>query len=378
MTFHSKALIAMSGGVDSSAAAYLAQQQGFDCIGCTMLLCQSLEDIADAQAVAGRLGMPFHTFDARLPFRTQVQEPFVQSYENGDTPNPCILCNRQLKFGYLLERAMELGCSHIVTGHYARIRQDENTGRWLLLKAADPAKDQSYFLATLTQEQLSHIFFPLGELTKEQARALATEQKFTNARKRDSQDICFIPDGDYPAFLEQFTGKQYPSGDFLDQQGNVVGKHKGAVCYTLGQRKGLGLAMGEPVYVCGKDMDANTVTVGSNEALFHRSLLASDWSWFLMEELTQPLRCMAKARSRMNEQPAVVYPGENGTVRVVFDEPQRALTPGQTVVLYDGDTVIGGGCIRKIRIGKDSKHIRAPWIRKLMFMRIRQVNTLAA
>ena len=343
-----KALIAMSGGVDSSAAAYLAQQEGFECIGGTMLLCQSEEDISDAEAVAQRLGIPFYTFDAKLPFRSMVQEAFVQSYEAGETPNPCILCNRKLKFGYLLDRALELGCSHIVTGHYARVRRDEATGRWLLLKAADNAKDQSYFLSTLIQDQLSHIFFPLGELTKEQARSLAVQQQFINARKRDSQDICFIPDGDYSAFLERFTGKQYPKGDFLDLNGNIVGQHRGAVCYTLGQRKGLGLAMGQPVYVCDKDMRANTVTVGPNESLFHKTLLASDWSWFPFEKLAQPLRCMAKARSRMIEQPATAYPEEDGTVRVVFDEPQRALTPGQTVVLYDGEKVIGGGCIHAV------------------------------
>lgn len=348
MVSNPKALIAMSGGVDSSAAAFLAMKAGFDCIGGTMIMCQSAEDIADAQTVAQKLGIAFYTFDARLPFRNQVQDPFVQSYENGDTPNPCILCNRRLKFGYLLDRAVELGCSYIITGHYARVRQDNKTGRWLLLKAADNSKDQSYFLANLTQAQLSHIFFPLGELTKDQARQLAAEQQFVNARKRDSQDICFIPDGDYPAFLERYTGAKYATGDFLDLDGNVVGKHRGAVCYTLGQRKGLGIAMGQPVYVCKKDMAANTVTVGPNESLFHRTLLANDWSWFPFEKLTQPLHCMAKARSRMVEQPATAYPEENGTVRVVFDEPQRALTPGQTVVLYEGENVIGGGCIREV------------------------------
>ena len=345
MSHKPKALIAMSGGVDSSAAALLTLQQGYDCLGGTMLLCQSPEDLADAAAVAQRLEIPFYTFDAREPFRCLVQEPFVRSYEAGDTPNPCILCNRHIKFAFLLERARELGCSHIVTGHYARVSFDAATGRWLLRKAADSAKDQSYFLSTLTQEQLSHILFPLGELTKEQARQLALEQQFVNARKRDSQDICFIPDGDYPRFLKAFTGTSYPEGDFLDLKGKPVGRHRGAVCYTLGQRKGLGIALGQPVYVCDKDMAANTVTVGPNEALYHRTLVASDFSWFPFPALTEPMRVLAKTRSRQTEQPATAYPEENGTVRVVFDHPQRAITPGQTVTLYEGDTVLGGGTI---------------------------------
>ena len=348
MVSNSTALVAMSGGVDSSVAAFLAMQKGFSCIGGTMLLCQKPQEVADARAVAQALGIPFHTFDAAGLFREKVQQAFADSYEAGLTPNPCIECNRHIKFGYLLDRALELGCSHIVTGHYSTVRQDPSTGRWLLGKALDESKDQSYFLATLTQKQLAHILFPLGELSKEQARLLAQEQGFINARKRDSQDICFIPDGDYPSFLERFTGKQYPAGDFLDLQGNVVGKHRGAIRYTLGQRKGLGIALGAPVYVCAKDMAANTVTVGPNEALYHRELLADRWSWFPFEVLTGPIRVKAKARSRMTEQPATAYPPEGGVVRVVFDEPQRAITPGQTVVLYDGNTVVGGGRITQV------------------------------
>ena len=343
-----KALVAMSGGVDSSVAASLAMEQGFACIGSTMLLCQKPQEVADAQAVAQALGIPFHTFDAALLFRDKVQQAFADSYEAGLTPNPCIECNRHIKFGYLLDRALELGCSKIVTGHYATVRQDPDSGRWLLGKAVDESKDQSYFLATLTQEQLKHILFPLGELSKEQARALAESQGFVNARKRDSQDICFIPDGDYPSFLERFTGKQYPAGDFLNEEGQVVGQHRGAVRYTLGQRKGLGIALGQPVYVCNKDMEANTVTVGPEKLLFHTQLLADQWSWFPFENLTEPIRVKAKARSRMTEQPATASPEENGTVRGVFDEPQRAITPGQTIVLYEGNTVIGGGKIIQI------------------------------
>ena len=348
-----RALVAMSGGVDSSVAAYLTLQDGFQCIGGTMRLfdkesaCDLSVDARDAKEVADRLGFPFFMFDFREEFRQQVMDDFVRCYESGLTPNPCIVCNRRLKFDRLLRQAQELGCDYIVTGHYAKIRQDQNTGRFLLTKAVDKAKDQSYFLYSLTQEQLGHTRFPLGGLTKEQARAIALEQGLINARKRDSQDICFIPDGDYYRFLCSYADRNYAAGDFWDQHGNVIGTHKGAAAYTIGQRKGLGLAMGAPVYVTGKDMQRNTVTVGPNEALFHRSLLADSCNWIAFPELTEPIRVKAKARSRMIEQPATVYPGENGQIRVEFDEPQRAITPGQAVVLYDGDTVIGGATIVK-------------------------------
>jgi tRNA-specific 2-thiouridylase len=342
-----KALIGMSGGVDSSVAVHLMMRAGFDCIGGTMLLHDSTPDAAqDAEAVAARLGIPFYVFDLSERFRKAVMDDFVGCYERGLTPNPCIVCNRYLKFGAFLDIAREMGCDCVVTGHYAKI--EEENGRFLLKKAADEAKDQTYFLYTLTQEQLAHTRFPLGELTKAEARAIAEEQGFINAKKRDSQDICFVPDGDYMAFMERYTGKTYENGNYLDLSGKVVGRHKGAVAYTLGQRKGLGLAMGAPVYVCGKDMAANTVTVGPNEALFHASLRAADWNWIAIEGLKEPIRVMAKARSRMIEQPATVYPEEGGFARVEFDEPQRAITPGQAVVLYDGDTVVGGGTITAV------------------------------
>lgn len=345
-----KALIAMSGGVDSSVAAYLADRAGYSCIGATMQLHpgDASQQIADALSVAKRLNIPFYSWDFRNEFRQYVMDSFVHSYETGLTPNPCVVCNRHLKFGRLMDKATELGCDYVVTGHYARIKQDAAIGRWVLQKAVDETKDQSYFLYSLTQAQLSRILFPLGELTKAEAREIATEQGFLTAKKKDSQDICFIPDGDYLAFMTQYTGKVYPTGDFLNQAGNVVGQHKGAVGYTLGQRKGLGLAMGEPVYVCGKDMERNTVTVGPNDALMHRALLANDWFWHAIPELTAPIRVFAKARSRMTEQPATVYPEENGFARVVFDHPQRAITPGQAVVLYDGDIVVGGGTITEV------------------------------
>ena len=357
---HRKALIAMSGGVDSSVAAYLTQQAGLDCIGATMRLydnamiaaedstCCSLEDVEDARSVAYKLGMPFHVLNAKAEFEDKVIRPFIHCYECGATPNPCIECNRHLKFHHLLQKAQLLGCDCIVTGHYARIRYDEALGRYLLLKALDPGKDQSYVLYCLTQEQLSHTRFPLGELTKAQARQIAQDHGFLNARKRDSQDICFVPDGDYVAFLERHTGKRYAPGSYLDQTGKVVGTHRGAVAYTLGQRKGLGVALGEPMYVCGKDMDANTVTLGRNADLYSSGLIAENMNWLPFPELTAPLAVTAKIRHSQYEQPAMVYPMENGSVRVVFGTPQRAVTPGQAVVLYDGDMVVGGGTIIKV------------------------------
>ena len=272
-----KALIGMSGGVDSSVAAWLMLREGFECVGATMRLydgnqddstCCGLDDVEDARMVAHRLGIRHYVFNFKEAFEDKVIRKFVSCYECGLTPNPCIDCNRHLKFDRLLQRALELGFDYVVSGHYAQIRQDPESGRYLLYKAADHAKDQTYFLACLDQYQLSHIQFPLGGLTKPEVRKIAEENGFVNARKRDSQDICFVPDGDYASFLARYTGKTYPAGDYLDLQGNVVGRHKGAVCYTKGQRKGLGLAMGTPVYVCKKDMRSNTVTVGPNEALF--------------------------------------------------------------------------------------------------------------
>ena len=351
-----KALIGMSGGVDSSVAAFLTRQAGFECIGATMRLydnvtdtdtntCCTLEDVEDARSVARRLGIPHYTFNFKDDFEDKVIRNFVSCYEQGLTPNPCIECNKHLKFRRLLDRARELGCEYVVSGHYARIRRDEASGRYLLLKAMDSAKDQTYFLACLDQEQLAHTRFPLGELTKDQVRQIAREQGFVNARKRDSQDICFVPDGDYVAFMQRHTGKTYPEGDYLDLQGKVIGRHKGAVCYTLGQRKGLGIALGAPAYVCGKDMANNTVTLGPNEALFSQALRAKNWNWFPFPALTEPMEVTAKIRHSQHQLPATVYPEADGFARVEFQTPQRAVTPGQAVVLYRDDLVIGGGTI---------------------------------
>ena len=349
-----KALIGMSGGVDSSVAAYLTLQAGYGCIGGTMRLfdrensCGGSDDAEDAKAVADRLGIDHHVFPFQAEFEEKVIENFVTSYEQGLTPNPCIQCNRHLKFGCLLSRARELGCDYVVSGHYAQIRRDEETGRYLLCRAADRAKDQTYFLACLSQEQLSHILFPLGALTKPEVRAIAEEKGFLNARKRDSQDICFVPDGDYVAFMERHTGKTYPAGNYLDLGGKVLGKHRGAVCYTIGQRKGLGIALGAPAYVCKKDMAANTVTLGPNEALFSSALRADGWNWYPFPTLTAPMAVTAKTRHSQHEQAAIVYPEEDGFARVEFESPQRAITPGQAVVLYKDDIVVGGGTIREV------------------------------
>lgn len=355
------ALIAMSGGVDSSVAAWLMQQAGYACTGVTMRLhqqqalddcglhtCCSEKDIEDAAEVAFALDMPYEVVDYTADFRTQIMEKFVRVYEQGGTPNPCIDCNKYMKFAHLLDWASQHGLDYVVTGHYARVEQDETTGRWLLKKGLDEGKDQSYVLYNLTQQQLAHVRLPLGGLHKAEVRRIAEDQKLVNARKHDSQDICFVPDGDYARFLEEFTGKHYPAGDFVDENGKVVGRHRGAVRYTLGQRKGLGLAMGAPVYVCGKDMQANTVTVGAEDALFSHIVYAGEVNWIAIETLTEPMRVTARTRYHQAEQSATVYPAEDSGIRLEFDQPQRAPTPGQAVVMYLGDTVLGGGTITNV------------------------------
>ena len=355
-----RALIAMSGGVDSSVAAWLMQQAGYDCTGITMRLtrneplgqsgchtCCSEKDIEDAAEVAFAMDIPYEVLDFTADFREQIIEKFVRVYEAGGTPNPCIDCNKYMKVRHLLDWARAHGMEYVVTGHYARVEQDEATGRFLLKKGLDEGKDQSYVLYNLTQEQLAHIRLPLGGLHKTEVREIAEQHKFVNARKHDSQDICFVPDGDYARFMEDFTGKHYPAGDFLDESGRVVGTHNGAVRYTIGQRKGLGPARGAPVYVCGKDMQANTVTVGPEEMLFDRIVYADEVNWIAIPELTGPLRVTARTRYHQVEQAATVYPAECG-FRLEFDQPQRAPTPGQAVVLYQGDTVLGGGTITRV------------------------------
>lgn len=352
-----KVLVAMSGGVDSSVAAYLLQQQGYACIGVTMRLyenetagiprghtCCSLDDVEDARAVAYDLGMPYYVLNFTEEFDEKVIRKFVQVYQNGGTPNPCIDCNRYLKFDHLLNRARELGCDYIATGHYVQRWQDEN-GRWGLRKNDDPGKDQSYVLYSLTQDQLAHTLFPLGGMHKDAVRAIAEEQGLCNARKHDSQDICFVPDGDYVSFLRQYGGVEPSPGDFVDEAGRVLGRHQGLECYTIGQRKGLGVSADAPLYVLGKDLDRGTILLGGDDRLYTRELTAERVNWLSIPEPAGPLSVTAKTRYSQREAAATVEPLPGGRIRMVFQEPQRAITPGQAVVFYDGELVLGGGTI---------------------------------
>ena len=355
-----RACVAMSGGVDSSVAAVLLLQQGYELSGVNLRMfhnedlgqsrertCCSLADAEDAALVARRLGFPFYVFDFSQVFRDTVIRDFVQEYQAGRTPNPCAECNRSVKFGALLQRARTLGCDYLATGHYARVEQDPSSGRYLLKRAADRSKDQTYFLYMLTQEQLAHTLFPLGGLCKTEVRQIAEAHDLVNARTHDSQDICFVPDGKYADFIERTVGSPAPAGPFLDREGRVLGQHKGLIRYTLGQHKGLGLSTEEPLYVLEKDAAANTIRLGPDSALWTRQLTAEQVNLISLPELTAPLRVTAKTRYSQRESAAVLEPMPGGQVRLTFDEPQRAITPGQAVVFYDGDVVVGGGIIRE-------------------------------
>jgi tRNA-specific 2-thiouridylase len=291
------------------------------------------------------MGIPFFVYNFAEDFKKQVISRFIESYHSGATPNPCIDCNRYIKFEKLLDRARQLGMDCIATGHYARVEYDEKTGRHLLKKAADETKDQSYVLYAMTQEQLSHTLFPLGRLNKSAVRAIAQKQGFINADKHDSQDICFVRDGSYADFIEHYTGIKNEAGNFVDMRGNILGRHKGLVWYTIGQRKGLGLSLKRPLYVHSKNTENNTVTLCEDNGLFSKSLDAADFNWIAGKNINSPIHVKIKIRYNQKEQWATVTQTSDDTVHIEFDDPQRAIAKGQAAVLYDGDIVVGGGTI---------------------------------
>lgn len=374
--------VAMSGGVDSSTAAALLKNQGQDLVGFSMQLwnqrrinvgpdgeplpsrCCSLDDLYDARAVAAKLGFPFYVVNLESEFERDVVRPFVDKYLNGLTPSPCVACNSFLKFDKLVELAKTAEAEKVATGHYARVEYDQTRGRWLLLRAVNRPKDQSYFLFELTQEQLSYALFPLGEMTKQEVREIAEAAGLPTAGKPESQEICFIPDGNYARFIERYLDEEKTQnagrnelpvlnqdssrlvpGDIVTTAGEVVGRHQGIHRYTVGQRKGLGIAAPQPLYVVQVDARENRVVVGSSDDLLKNEMVVRRINWISIEELTEPLRVTVKIRSRAEEAPATLRSGDEGAVIVTFDEPQRAVTPGQAAVFYDGDIVVGGGWI---------------------------------
>lgn len=350
----------MSGGVDSSVAAKLLLDKGYEVAGVTLKLfsnddillaekegktCCALSDVQDARSVAYKLGVDHFVYNFQDIFKEHVIQNFINKYLDGQTPNPCIECNKWIKFDKMLERARLLGFTHIATGHYARTEYNKDTGRWLLKKGLDPAKDQSYVLYTMNQDQLAHTFFPLGNLDKQEVRKIAEEAGLINAKKADSQDICFVPDGDYGAFIEKIKPGLIQKGDYLNTEGQKIGTHKGVAHYTIGQRRGIGIALGVPTYVLDKDAQTNTVVLGSDEALFKKSLIAHEVNLISIPNLQEPLRVTAKIRYTHKPALAWIYPEQDGTIKVEFDEAQRAISPGQAVVFYQDDLVVGGGII---------------------------------
>lgn len=353
-----KVVIGMSGGVDSSVAAYLLKEQGYDVMGVTMQIwqeeasyvqeenggCCGLSAVEDARKVAEQLEIPYYVMNFKDSFKEHVMDYFVKEYLEGKTPNPCIACNRYVKWESLLKRSLDIGAKYIATGHYARIVQLEN-GRYALKKSATAAKDQTYALYNLTQYQLAHTLMPVGEYTKEQIREIAQKINLRIANKPDSQEICFIPDNNYAGFIEETVGQVPQPGNFVDMDGNVIGKHKGIIHYTIGQRKGLNLSLGKPAFVVEIRPETNEVVIGDNQDVFYDTLYANKLNFMSIEDLEEPKKVTGKIRYSHQGSPCTIVKEDKDIVKVVFDEPVRAITPGQAVVFYDEDIVVGGGTI---------------------------------
>jgi tRNA-specific 2-thiouridylase len=346
-----KVAIAMSGGVDSSVAAALLKEGGHEVIGVTMRIMPADENTASAETtaadVASRLGITHYIFDLRDVFERRIIDNFCQDYRMGRTPNPCIMCNKFIKFGALRDKVKELGVHFLATGHHARIEKDESSGRYLLKKGRDRMKDQSYFLCQIKQEQLKRTLFPIGNMTKDRVKRIAAERGFPAVSRPESQEICFIPDGDYKKFLERYVPQVSRPGKILDQSGKVLGNHQGVASYTVGQRKGLGIFAARPLYVTSIESQDNTITVGTKAQTYGSELTADNLNWIAIPHPTTPIQVKAKIRYRHPEAEATLIPRDENTIYVKFSEPQMAITPGQVVVFYDGDTIIGGGTISK-------------------------------